>query len=72
MLRILAAEVRHHVSNGSDWLYFDNDGITTDTRAPFPLADQDRIIAEVDAIADELERRAKRMSDKLAPHPSPR
>jgi len=67
VLRTLAAEVRHHIGNGSEWLYADNDGISVDHDAQFSLADQRRIIAEVEALADELERRARRMAEKLAP-----
>lgn len=65
VLRVLAAEARHHIGNGSEWIErpLNSDNISVQEDGTFSDADQERIIAEVNAVADELERRSR----KLAP-----
>lgn len=51
VLRVLAAEARHHIANGSEWL----DGCAASE------ADMQLISSAVKEIADELERRSIRL-----------
>lgn len=66
VLRVLAAETRHHVGNGSEWIErpLGADGFTVGDDGEFTPADRERIEAAVEDIADELERRAKRLGAK--------
>jgi hypothetical protein len=54
----LATEVRHHISNGSEWTYIGDD------EKEMPEADTERICTSLEEIADEFERRARRMGKK--------
>jgi hypothetical protein len=69
ILRVLAAEARHHISNGSDWLEhpLDSDGIATDPDGSFSEADQRRLVAALNEIADELETRGNRLRGSPPP-----
>ena len=62
VMRCLAAEARHHLGNGSEWLErpLRSDGIAVDAEGDFLPDDQERIAAAVRDVADELERRAAR------------
>ncbi len=56
--RVLATEVRHHISNGSEWTFIGDD------EKEMPEADTERIYKVLGEIADEFERRAERMGKK--------
>lgn len=64
-LRALAAETRHHVSNGSEWLQrpLRADNVAVDEDGEFAEADHARVVAAVHEVADELERRAQRLAE---------
>jgi hypothetical protein len=59
LLRTIAAELRHHLTNGSDWLVFDDDGEQREDYAE--RAD----VIEREALR--LERKAKRVARKAQP-----
>lgn len=63
VLRALAAEARHHVGNGSDWLLrpLRADGIATDPDGEFTEEDHRRVIQAVEDVADEMELRSERL-----------
>lgn len=66
VLRVLAAETRHHLANGSEWLErpLRADGIAVSADGEFSEADQQRVAEAVVSVADELERRARRLGAK--------
>lgn len=63
VLRCMASEARHHPGNASEWLLrpLRSDGITVTKDGDFSQADQQRIEAALLSLADEMDRRAKRM-----------
>lgn len=63
-LRCLAAEARHHVSNGSGWIEapLRSDGLAVGEDGEFSVADRQRVERAVEEISDELERRSARLS----------
>lgn len=64
-LRVLAAEVRHHAANGSEWLEVPHgpvDGAKLDAEGKFSEADYRRVVAAVETIADELEKGSRRLA----------
>lgn len=65
-LQLLAAEARHHRSNGSAWLFSDERPGATGETVDFSEADVERIADAVDEIADELDARARRMTRRIA------
>lgn len=64
VLRVLATEARHHVANGSEWLFHPlrADGIAVDTEGRFTEADGRRVREAVEKIANELENASRRLS----------
>jgi hypothetical protein len=63
-LRVLAAEIRHHVPNGSEWLFrpLSADQIHVQEDGDFSGGDYKRICEAVEEIADDLERRSRRLA----------
>lgn len=63
VLRVLAAEARHHVGNGSEWLErpLRSDGIAVQEDGAFSDADYKRVLRAVASVADEMERRSERL-----------
>lgn len=51
----LADEIQHHVANGSEWLFLDVEGEAFDDRT------QRHLVRALDEVADELDRRARRL-----------
>lgn len=58
VLRVLAAETRHHIENGSEWTFIGDDG------QEMSEADCDRVKAAIEEVADELERRGRAQEGK--------
>lgn len=63
VLRVSAAELRHHIGNGSEWLKrpLRQDGVAVAEDGSFTQADQERILRALGDVADELEARAVRL-----------
>lgn len=64
-LKVLAAEVRHHVSNGSEWLEMPHGtatGAKVDSEGKFSEADYGRVRDAVEKIATELETASRRLA----------
>ena len=64
-LKVLAAEARHHASNGSEWLEFPHGtaaGAKVDAEGKFSEADYKRVREAVEKIADELENGSSRLA----------
>jgi hypothetical protein len=64
-LKVLAAEARHHVGNGSEWLEAPHGpvgGATLDDEGKFSEADHRRVRDAVEKIADELETNSRRLA----------
>lgn len=64
-LRVLAAETRHHLDNGSEWIEcpLRDDGVAVDEEGRFSEADSQRVRDAVLEISEELDRRAKRLGE---------
>ena len=64
VLRCMAAEARHHVSNGSAWLERPSggDGLAVGKDGQFSDADYQRVVNALNALAEEMERRSARLS----------
>jgi hypothetical protein len=69
VLRCMAAEARHHEGNASEWLEhpLTADGIQVDEHDLFSEADYRRNVRALNELADELERRAQRIIERLRP-----
>jgi hypothetical protein len=64
-LKALAAEVRHHVSNGSGWLempHWHVPGAAIDADGKFSEADYRRVREALEKIANELENASRRLT----------
>jgi hypothetical protein len=63
VLRVLAAEARHHIGNGSEWIERPS---KVDADGAFSPADQRRIVGAIEEVAGELARRSERLSARDA------